>query len=352
MLKSINAKLAALLDESEALGSCLPVRDRATSEALRRRVKTGDLISPFPRLYARTKSWDTLNKKERSLHVLRGNLSLRPDSVLCGLSAALVFGFEVPEALLDDKVHVLRQRGRSTRVEGLRVHHSPRVASIQFDDFRVTPPERTVVDCARWYGLRTGLAVADSALRLGLTSKDALVAEALALPRRSPGCKAARLVTTLADGRSANGGESVARAVMYELGYRMPDLQRKLPDLLGSGKVYYADYAWDIPVGGGVTTRTILGELDGAEKYLNPDMATGGASQALLKERRRESRLTLYGAPIMRFSYAEALNLPYFDRLLRSFGVPKERAAIVSAAASPGPIHPDDEVPLEVYGLD
>ena len=45
--------------------------------------------------------------------------------------------------------------------------------------------------------------------------------------------------------------------------------------------------------------------------------------KVLEDERRRESLLSVYGMPIVRFSYKDVMNKGYFARLLRRFGVPE-----------------------------
>lgn len=72
----------------------------------------------------------------------------------------------------------------------------------------------------------------------------------------------------------------------------------------------------------------IIGEFDGRAKYEDASLRGGrDALRVLEDERRRESRLTAYGMPIMRFSYRDAMNAAYFARLLKRFGVPWRREA-------------------------
>lgn len=49
------------------------------------------------------------------------------------------------------------------------------------------------------------------------------------------------------------------------------------------------------------------------------------AAQVLADERRRESRISAYGVPIMRFSLEEALDEDVFAALLRAFHAPLAR---------------------------
>jgi very-short-patch-repair endonuclease len=79
----------------------------------------------------------------------------------------------------------------------------------------VTTPVATVVDCARSLPFDEALVVADSALRSGLVTREALLAAALAGPRS--GRPAALRVTRTADGRAANAFESVVRAISLDV---------------------------------------------------------------------------------------------------------------------------------------
>lgn len=71
-----------------------------------------------------------------------------------------------------------------------------------------------------------------------------------------------RTLCQLADGKSENGGESLARAAMIELGCVRPELQHEFPNETNPKWPYRVDFAWK--VGG----KLIVGELDGADKYL------------------------------------------------------------------------------------
>ncbi len=63
-------------------------------------------------------------------------------------------------------------------------------------------------------------------------------------------------------------------------------------------------------------------ELDGAQKYRDPAFTDGRSfSATLLRERRREARLTAAGVRVARFSYGEVLDDAYLVRTLRAYGV-------------------------------
>lgn len=68
----------------------------------------------------------------------------------------------------------------------------------------------------------------------------------------------------------------------------------------------------------------IVGELDGAQKRVDPRMTKGkDMERVLMEERMRESRLTLYDIAVMRFGFADTEDPREFAALLDGFGVPR-----------------------------
>lgn len=205
-----------LLDEAEANGSCFAAHREPELSLFARRAEAGELVRPAPRLYARREHWATLCPEERELHVIRGIARLGEDWIFCGPSAALLHGLSVSHRRLGT-VEVCYPRG-GRRLYGGRVltRHMGRNAEapVHLDGARATPLLRTALDCMRTFDLRDGLAVADSALRAGGLSREELVAYIDAADHRLRGIGQAREVALLADGRAANGGESVARGAM------------------------------------------------------------------------------------------------------------------------------------------
>ena len=72
-----------------------------------------------------------------------------------------------------------------------------------------------------------------------------------------------------------------------------------------------------------------------------------GALSKLREERRRESRISIEGNPIVRFSVEDVNDAQLFDRLLSTFGVSRVREPIILLGDAPERV----EVPLEAYGL-
>lgn len=342
MSTKMDRDVQCLIHEASCRDSCAVSFNRNYERVMQRRVDAGTLVSPLPRLYADAQRWSELNPAERRIWVMHGMRDFHDDWVYSGTSAAVAHGLSVsyrhigPLEIAD--AHGGRRRYHGRVLTRYVKNDEPEIASYVY----ATSLPRTVFDCARDLPLRDALAVADSALATGRITKQQLIDYVEASPEECIGIERARLVARLADGRAGSGGESIARAAMYELGFALPDLQAKVCDPT-SRRPYFVDFKWELP-GGGI----VYGELDGAEKYVNPQMnGDQGALSKLREERRRESRISIEGNPIMRFSMEDVGDAWTFDRLLSTFGVPKIREPITPVEDGPARV----EVPLEAYGL-
>ena len=114
-------------------------------------------------------------------------------------------------------------------------------------------------------------------------------------------------------------------AVMIEQGFMIPELQVKIGDPLDPSGSYYVDFRWRLSSG------DVIGELDGKDKYVLPEM-TGGREtiDVVIDERHRESRLTVPGSKVMRFSFRDVLDEGRFVSLLELYGIPRGPARKVS----------------------
>lgn len=280
----------------------------------------------------------------RHLYELRALHEIHPGWVFCGLSAAVAHGLNVSYQLLG-KPLASTSSGRSTlhsgSVRGTQVHGD---AFTEASGVPVTSLARTAFDCARSCGFRDGTAIVDSALRAGL-GKDTLLSYAQEQRGRFRRTDVEHALTTIrfADPRAESGGESIARAAMFELGFAAPELQATVADPI-TGTPFRADFKWTLPDG------VVFGELDGAEKYQNKQMTDGKRPLEVLREERfRESRLTVGGASVVRFSPETVSDAAAFDNLLATFGVPKDHEPLIAVPATDEP--PVDDVPLEAYGF-
>lgn len=151
-----------------------------------------------------------------------------------------------------------------------------------------------------------------------------------------------------ANPKSENGGESLARAIMLELGFVEPELQHEFPNPNHPQSPYRADFMWK------VNGKIIVGEFDGTDKYLIEDrtlpdnrsvacdlrtedfdgsveninnFSTNNLYRynrdAVRKERNRERWLMDCGVVrVVRFDYCDILNPIEFKKKLLSAGVP------------------------------
>lgn len=153
----------------------------------------------------------------------------RLSAVVCLRSAAAHHGWELKEQ--PDSPEVMVRRGRKLTTDqraGVTVHWANLAADQVVEG--VTTPLRTVVDCARVLAFDEALAIADSALRSGLVTRDDLEA----IDVRGAGAARVRRVLRHADTRAANPFESVLRALCIEAGLTV-EPQSRLD--LGTGTI-------------------------------------------------------------------------------------------------------------------
>lgn len=310
-----------LFDKAQRERRCVWSTGSAQRNKLMRRAAVNELVRPLPRFFARRDYWNRLSYHERIMHMMRTVAAMRKTWVLCLVSAAAVWGL-TENMYLHGTIHIAKQYGNRTRnSECFTFHHIPEPAATTRHGVLVTGLLQTVFDCARMCEFPDGLAICDAALRKHLLTKDDLIAFC-ERNKRCAGIQQARSVIGFADGRSENGGESKARGHFIEWGFESPELQAwfRNPVTNASARV---DFLWRLPDG-----RMIIGELDGREKYINPEMIQGqDVVDTVLRERERETNLGLSGnVVIVRFTYMELIKHPQNVRQkLKLAGVPLRR---------------------------
>lgn len=186
------------------LGGIAPSREllRLTGRRrLARAVQAGAVLRLSRGRYA----LPTASDARRAAGALNGVVGLR--------SAAALHGWPMrtqpdhPEVVVPHNRKVVAARRAGVRVLWIDL------ADDQVVD-GVTTPFRTVVDCARLLPFDEALAIADSALRSGLVTREELEG----IEVRGAGAAAVRRVLLHADGRAANPFESVLRALCLEAG--------------------------------------------------------------------------------------------------------------------------------------
>lgn len=207
---------------------------------------------------------------------------------LCGVvsheSAAQSLGLQTVSRASRVHVTVPRERRLRRRAADVQVHWQSLHPS-EIDGWRTTPL-RTVLDCARTLPFVEGLAVADSAARAGMITRDELVSAACAL--RGAGRGKVIRVADMVDGRAASVLESALRGVLLEAGLRDFEPQYVIAD----GDMYVRV---DLADAG----RRIVLEADSFEHH--------GSRGALARDCRRYNELVLRQWRVLRFAWEHVM---------------------------------------------
>ena len=118
-----------------------------------------------------------------------------------------------------------------------------------------------------------------------------------------------------------NGGESVLRARMIELGYVEPKLQVTFDNPLEPTKPYRVDL---LSIRSDGTMVAI--ELDGRHKYTDAEFMNGKDTvEVLLDERQREAALSSLGLEIMRIRWPDLLDSAKLSSIMNAYRIPTAR---------------------------
>ena len=220
------------------------------------------------------------------------------------LSAATLHGWEVAFPATCPWITVPRNVGVTTRDDCFVFW-----ADLSEVEGLVTPPVRTVIDCARRLEFGPALAVADSALRHGDVTPLALVEAAAAV--RGKGAARARRVAAQASPLAANPFESMLRAIAIETGLAV---QPQVAISLGPDEVVHPDV---VDCG-----RRLVLEADSWEFH--------SGRVAYARDCRRYTLLVVHGWTVLRFTWRQVMYDSDFVRwCLLSFleGAPHEANA-------------------------
>jgi very-short-patch-repair endonuclease len=287
-----------------------------TRAMLRILVHTGELVPVDRGVYV------TADYAARLRWMRCGELALRagatlatiaPGSVASHHTAALLHELDVLGPSAD--IVITRPPGTSrTGKPGVRVHAArlPRTHMTQQLGVPVTSVTRTVVDMARSASFRDGVVVADSALRLKLTSESRL-RQVTAECDRIRGIQRARDVIEFADALSESALESIGRVAFADLGLPRPELQ--VP--IGAPQVFARpDYLW--------RQYWTIAEADGVLKYDDPSRA--------VRQLERDTRLRDAGFEVVHFGWREIMQEP--DRVVARIRAAFRRGSTLHPAAT------------------
>lgn len=298
-----NKRVDALVRQAESQGRCCFGSNNAEYKALRRRLCVGELVSPYPNLYARAAYWVTLDPSQQTVQVAKALGMQHKNWVFAGPTAAAIWGLEHEWSIHHKHIHIARKYGQGagskTSCKQLKYVRMKEVSACQVSNLRVTNPARTLVDCGRMHTFEEVLPMFDSALRKRLTTAAKVELECCTVHK---GRHAILRLLFYANPLSENGGESACRAAIIEAGFQVPQLQCEFRDPLDRGKVVRVDFAWFL-----VDGRTVVLEFDGTSKYVSPHMVGGrNIRQVVADEREREKLLYRAGVSgIVRINYGQ-----------------------------------------------
>lgn len=296
----------------------------AEARLLRRHALEGEVVEPFPQLSADAAPWEGLRQNERALQIIRGYAFMHPDVVFCSTSAALLHGLPVSFNQLGT-IHLYTYAASPT-VSTTRIarHAAENPAYTTIDGVRAASIVQAAVESICASPFIDGLAVADGLLRRLDIDRELLGEIVNGLAARRKGVATARKVAAYADARAESGGESVARGVMICEGLIPTDLQRMLRDPVDGRRAYHADFVFELCDG-----TTVIGELDGRGKYVDPALLDNKTTvDVLLAERKRESHITLLGMPVARFTWNDVRTRGRLRQILAVAGVTPETVAV------------------------
>lgn len=233
---------------------------------------------------------DAKDLRQRIAAVLQG---APPGAVVSHLTAAALWGLEIPLVEVDPRVHLTVPLDRRVRNRADRRVHSrslPTGATADRAGVRTTTLAQTWLDLVGCLPAPALLAVTDQVLRRGV-SREAL-GRLLDGAAGARGVRTARRVLPLGDPLAGSPMESVVRWLVHEAGLPRPVLQHVVTDGV-RGTVGEVDFAWP--------ERRVMVEFDGE---VHRDRRT------FVDDLRRQNGLVLAGWTVLRFSSADVLGRP------------------------------------------
>ncbi|PJM78952.1 hypothetical protein [Bifidobacterium scaligerum] len=316
-----------IVAQAKAEHRCVYGTTKAHRSALARRAQALELRRISPNMYVVPEYWSSLRPDERTRHMARTAHLKHPNWVFAGITAAAIHGLEHQWRLHDGSITIITasQGPRSSSSQVKRIF-APNCIPEYVNGLPVTSKARTVVDCGLSTEFRFALPIINSALRKGVTVAD--IFDICGTMHRD--CTPIFRLLHYANPECENGGESLALATIIEGGLMIPELQQEIIDPQ-TGSLYRVDYLWRLPTG-----RIVVGEFDGYEKYVNPDMNNrSGIRGAVHAEKERETGL--YRAKvdaIVRFTYEDAMARHPLISKLRAAGIPNARSIMVPATSA------------------
>ena len=221
-------------------------------------------------------------------------------TVVSHTSAALLYGWPVPASALE-RVTCTRVRqpsGGGNLSSWLHAYAGDLAADdvIEVGGFHVTAPARTAADAARLLARDDAVVMLDAALHRSRQLENEelrwAVAERLAADGRKHGAHRAQFSLRLASGLAESAAESRSRLAFHDHGIPEPLLQFSIADRFGR-VVAITDFAWP--------DLGVVGEVDGRVKYDTLLRPGERATDALIREKRRENDIQALGWVVFRW---------------------------------------------------
>lgn len=295
------------------------------SRPFRRAVKRGDAVRIHRGAYMAASVWRSLDRHEQYRHqVIAATGASRTHPVLSHRSAAVVWGVPLIGPL-PRLVDVLATEAAGTRTEGSFRRHATRFVESDIEvveGIAITSLRRTIVDLALTLPFPAAVAALDWAIRPGTPDSpkphvtlDDLFDAIVALQVTRGGRRVSRAIE-FGDGLSASPGESISRAVIHELGFPAPVLQKRFDDR--HGLIGFTDFWWP--------EFRLIGEFDGLAKYTRDQYRHGlSINDIVMAEKKREDRLRALGPSVARWLWVDAMVPRSLFAVLREAGLPSSR---------------------------
>ena len=303
------------LAQAQQQRSCAFAANDAEGKALRRRTRGGELVSPHRGLFIDAQYWKTLNGVDKMKHIVRCLSQRHPSWVFAGPTAVAIHGF-AHQWSIHSAVYIASSVNAGHGAKGVHRIFMTDLPAVEIQGIPVTSVARTLVDCGLMLPFASALPIFDSAFRNGHEAS-AVRDICSALHRDTASVEH---LLTHANPLSENGGESLARAVMIEMGFAVPQLQHVFANPQNTGEWYRVDFAWLFPGG-----YTVVAEYDGVAKYVDPAMTGRKTIQTVVHQQsERERRLYAWGVSrIVRFTFDDVVRRQPLADKLAGVGIPR-----------------------------
>ncbi|WP_169581708.1 MULTISPECIES: hypothetical protein [Microbacterium] len=301
-----------------------------SADAVRQRVRAGELIRVRRGVYADADSWRTARPEDvvvaraRAVHLTSSRAPVFSHETAAALHGLPLFRPDLVRS------HVILGEARPGGPAGTVRHRGVVTADevVEIDGLRCTSLARTVADLSRCASFDQAVVVADAALRVvgghargsyDRQRAEAFVDEVSTCARDSAhGRGQSDRVMRFADGRAELPGESISRIRLREMGFREIQLQVAVP---GPGTTYFVDF--------GLAEAKAFGEFDGRLKYVDGRLTRGLSSDEVFdREKRREDWIRgTTQRRLVRWGWGDLASAETLARRLAAFGIEPPRRA-------------------------